>query len=143
MSNKRVPIPPGQISDVLELLHERHRLHLRPGDRFTFEGDMSHGDIVANMTLADPEETEVLTLEARLDLVGNDISNPSDGLSLVMDLLDESFQSFFASGRTWRPSLDWSVYDFGESQVQMRGQVRNVKLDRMADALLAAADIDG
>lgn len=145
MSRKQVPLSKDEIKVVLELMSERHRLHLAPGERFELAGHMNHGEVWVRMRLTNPEETEVVEIESRVDLVSNDLDNPLAGKELLLDLLDEGFQDFFGEDRMWRPPLEWAPLDYKGHQVELRGSVRNLKLERMADELLAQAgdDLDG
>lgn len=133
-------IPKAEIAKVQGLLEERHRRHMRPGDSLHMEGVVSHGEAEVSLRLADPDDTEVLSLDARCDLVANDLQNPMDGKHACFDLLDVALAEYFESGRTWRPGLDWSAQKYDDVEVWLRGEVRNLALERQADALLAGAD---
>ncbi len=139
----RVTIGPDEVKAVLGLLLKRHRLHLRPGERLAWSGTYNHGEAHLTLTLSDAEEEAVLTIEGRIDLEANDIQDPSEGKEAVMDFIDEALQEFFSSGRSWRPPLDWSAYE-GAGEVPtmwLRGDLVNLKLERMADALLEGSDL--
>ncbi len=129
-------IPAAEIEEVLGLLRERHRSHIRPGEALTLEGIVSHGEAKVSLTLRDPEETEVLTLDTCCDLVENDLQNPIDGKMACFDLVELALSQYLESGRQWRPSLAWGPESVEDIAVWMRGSVRNLKVEAMADAWL-------
>ena len=129
-------IPAAEIDKVLELLRQRHRSHLRPGDVLELDGVVTHGEATVSLTLRDPEGTQVLTLETRCDLVDNDIQNPIDGKMACFDLLELALTQYLESGRQWRPGVGWGPEACEDVTVCMRGSVRNLKVEAMADAWL-------
>jgi hypothetical protein len=136
---KGAVIPKAEIDTLRELLETRHRARLRAGDSFAIDGVVTHGEAVVNLTMSDPNEEDVLHLETRCDVVANDLQNPMDGKHACFDLLDVALATYFESGRAWRPGLDWGAQTTDDIEVWIRGSVRNVKLERAADALLAEA----
>jgi hypothetical protein len=130
-------IPAAEIETTLDLLRNRHRVHLRPSDRIQLTGMVSHGEATVTLTLSNPDETEVLSVEARCDLVENDIQNPMDGKDICFNLLDMGLGEYLVSGRQWRPPIDWSREVLDDIIVWIRGSVRNVQVDRLTDAFLA------
>jgi hypothetical protein len=136
MEQRRAVLPPDEVKRICEALQQRHRAHLRPGDRFECEGWMTHGEARAQLKLRDPSEEEVLILQARVDLVEQDIQDPNDGKALALDVLDLAVQEYFAQERIWSPSLDWGEEPHQEKTVWLRGRRRNLKLDRIAAELL-------
>ena len=122
--------------EIIELLVARHSVHLEPGERFEVDGHVSHGEAWLKMTLSDPEETDVLDLEARIDLVSNEIQDPNSGKYTLIDFLDEAFIQFFEEDRWMRSELQWKSYDYQGNELQFRSERRNKKLDDMADHLL-------
>lgn len=141
MQQQTIQMTPETREKVLKALRERHRSHLRPGEALECEGSMNHGEAQAQLVLRDAAEEQVLTLQGKVDLIGNDIQSPLDGLHAVLDLLDLSLQEYFAAGRNWRPDLDWKPHTLpqGEHEVWTRGRLRNLKVERMAAELLGEA----
>ena len=137
---KGAVIPEAEIKTVRGLIEERHRRHMRPSDIVAIEGVVTHGEAEVSLVIGDPEQTEVLSLETRCDLVANDLQNPIDGKHACFDLLDIALAEYFESGRQWRPGLEWALQTVEGVDVWLRGSVRNLKLEAQADALLAQAD---
>jgi hypothetical protein len=133
---RRAALAPEAQRKVLDALHQRHRAHLRPGEAFTCDGSMTHGDAQMELTLRDPEDEQVLRLQARVDLIANDIQSPTEGLDLAMDLLDLALQEFFDQERMTCPPQDWKEHELDGHQAWLRGRLRNLKLERMASELL-------
>lgn len=134
-----VSIPESEREAIVILLHERHGVNLDPGEVFTFDGRLSHGGVQVRVTLSDAQESDVLDLEARMDLDFNDVSNPTDGRDALVDFLDELLSAYFEQGREMRFHGAWETYHHNDQTFQIRAQRTSPKLERMADALLRDA----
>lgn len=136
-----VSFSPTDIEQILTLLHERHGVHLDPGEAFEVSGQVSHGGVDLTLRLADPDESDVLTLDAHLDLEANDVQDPTDGRDALLDFMDGLLSTYFEQERALGLRDDWREYatDDGKA-ILLRGSRRNLKLERMADALLAEAE---
>ena len=100
---------------------------------------MTHGEAELTLVLSDRDETEVLEVQGRVDLEANDIQNPLDGRDAVLEVLDLVLAEHFASRREWRPSLDWKEHPQVDGPtIWVRGSMRNMAVERMADEFLAA-----
>lgn len=136
MDVRRLKIGDEELAKIIKTLSERHHAHVKPGEVFELEGYMNHGEAYARLWLRDPEETQVLSMEARVDLIGEDIQNPDEGKMHALDILDLGLQEYFSTSRTWKPSLDWKAHKHDGVDVYFRGSVRNLKLEKMASELL-------
>lgn len=133
----QLSLNPAEQKSIVKLLKKRHGLYLSPGEAFTCDGHLSHGDVHLKLMLSRPDQSHVVELEARADLEHNDIQNPSDAKSALLDFLDEVFLEYFEKSREMRMDLDWKVYNRDGVELQFRGSVRNRKVEAMADAWLA------
>lgn len=132
------PLPKAERDQLAQLLTKRHRNHLAPGERFTVEGHLSHGEVALTMRLAPKDEGDTLTLEGKIDLVANDLQDPNEARFLLMDFLDEVFQTYFEQERLMPLDLAWRAYTFQEVEVLHRSERNNPHLESLADAILAA-----
>ena len=120
----------------------RFGANLEPGEVFTFEGEVSHGEVNLTIRLSDPEESDVLLLEGHIDLIENDVQNPNDAKDSLLDILDEIIAGYFEEERELRLIDDWRELFIPDGYtILVRGSRRNLKLERMADALLAADEV--
>ena len=134
---RKVPFTSQEKRQVIELLRQRHGANLDAREKFTVDGHLSHGNAWAQIKLADPDEDRVVRLEARIDIVENDIQNPTDARDLILDFLDEVLVEYFEKGRDLRFDLEWKVYERDGHELEFCGSDRNLKLEKMADDWLA------
>ena len=138
---KSAKLSPGERSKIVELLHVRFGGNLAPGEVFTFDGELSHSEVNLSVRLSDFEESDVLLIEGHIDLELNEIQDPSEAKTSLLDTLDELLGGYFEEERFLRMVDDWQEYiNIDGHTVMLRGSRRNLKLERMADELLAADD---
>ncbi len=136
MTDRHVKLDDATRGTILDALRERHHAHLRPGETLSCDGTLTHGEAWCELVLSDDEEEKVLRLQAQVDLVGQDIQNPTEGRELGMDLIDIALQEYFSTDRTWVPTQDWKSQVLRDKEVFIRGRLRNLKLERQAAELL-------
>jgi hypothetical protein len=55
--------------------------------------------------------------------------------------MDAYIEEFLSGGEETYLTLDWSTYDCDGIELQMRGQILNLRLESMADELMSRSDI--
>jgi hypothetical protein len=125
---------------VCRLLKERHRRGLRPGEEFQVRGWVQDEVVYATLTLRNQDESLHYPMEARLDVADSE-QLPEDALDVLLDFLDYYVGQYLERDRDVYLTIDWSEVRFGESVLQARGQVLNLKLERMADEILARGEV--
>jgi hypothetical protein len=121
------------------LLSERYQLWLQPDERFTLRIDQDGSHVLVTLTLSNRDESLHYPMEARFDPKGWELSE-RDAAERLLDFLDYYVGEYLKGDRDVFLTLLWSEIRFGEIQIEARGQEQNLKLERMADELLAKAD---
>ncbi len=125
---------------ALALLKQRHRRRLKPDEQFRLTAQVEPPFVAVTLTLANADESLVYPMEARIAADTEGLDDETACAELCLDFLDYYVGEYLRGDRDVYLTLDWSAVRFGEVEVQTRGQILNLKLERLADALLAAAD---
>jgi hypothetical protein len=105
-------------------------------ERFELEGYRSEIEVYTCMTLRNQDDSYYYPVECRIDLLHNAI-RPHDAQHLLLDFQDYYFDQYFSNDRDLYLTIDWSDIKFEEFTIQVRGQIFNRKLERIADQLLS------
>ena len=127
---------------ALQLLKQRHRRRLKPDEDFRVAAHVEPPFVVVTLTLANADESFYYPMEARVLAETEGLDDEAACAELCLDFLDYYVGEYLRGERDVYLNLDWSGVRFGEYEVQARGQVLNLKLERLADELLAAAGDD-
>lgn len=141
MSSKP-PFDADTARNALALLKQRHRRRLKPDEDFRLAAHVEPPWVAVTLTLANADESLYYPMEARVALETEGLDDETARAELCLDFLDYYVGEYLRGDRDVYLTLDWSAVRFGEYEVQARGQVLNLKLERLADALLAAADAE-
>jgi len=135
------------LAHLHDLLLRRHKRRLRPDERFELRAWVEDPHVRVTLVLANRDDSLHYPMEARLPLDAEGLdavegSAARAGAEVCLDFLDYYVGEYLRHDRDVYLTLDWSEMRFGEFLVQARGQELNLRLERMADALLAQADDD-
>lgn len=135
-----------------ELMRERHGAALGLGESLRLEVWAEEGACYATLLLRNADESLYYPMELRIavgptagekagadDAAAPQVADRDVAGKLLVDVLDFILGEYLRGDRDVYLTIDWSELRFGEQLVQARGQVRNRKLERMADAILQAA----
>ncbi len=104
--------------------------------RFKLEGQANGQSIALTLILKSDDESFFYPVEGQ-------IAHSEQGLSqrnaaeMLLDLMDSYFQEYLVNGGEVYLPLDWQEYEVDGNKMQLRGQIQNLKLEKMADDLLA------
>lgn len=104
--------------------------------RFKLEGQANGQSVALTLTLKNDDQSFFYPVEGQ-------IAHHEQGLSqrnaaeMLLDLMDSYFQEYLVNGGEIYLPLDWQEYEVEGIKMQLRGQVQNLLLENMADALLA------
>ena len=138
--NAKPPFDAETTRQAVALLTQRHRRRLKPDEGFRITAHVEPPYVGVTLTLANADESMVYPMEARVPRETEGLDDDTACAELCLDFLDYYVGEYLRGGRDVYLTLDWSAVRFGEYEVQARGQVLNLKLERLADALLAEAD---
>lgn len=92
---------------------------------------------LVRVLLASEDDVFHYPVEARFD-VARQALTIRQSCSRVLDFIDAYFESFFAEDEGVYLPIDWMPYDSDGLVFEVRGQVINKKIERMADELLSS-----
>jgi hypothetical protein len=104
--------------------------------RFKLEGQANGQSVALTLILKSDDESFFYPVEGQ-------IAHSEQGLSqrnaaeMLLDLMDSYFQEYLVNGGEVYLPLDWQEYEVDGNKMQLRGQIQNLKLEKMADDLLA------
>lgn len=122
------------------ILDRKYGSHL--GNRYFDVESRNEGAVVLiKVTLRDAKGTFLYPVEARMNTEEQDLS-VSEARDLMLDYIDAYFEEFLSSGEDTYLTIDWSDYECDGFDLQMRGQIFNEHLDKLADDLLEGRKLD-
>lgn len=121
---------------IEEALTNRHGHLLRQDERFAVEGRLQGSLASVKVTLSNSDESYFYPVEASADLTEVSQPNPKALQELLLDFVDYYYGRYLAEERDLYLPIDWAPVVFGEDTVMARGQVLNLKAERLADELL-------
>lgn len=91
--------------------------------------------VYVTVTLTNGDQSFYYPVEARMDIDAEDMAKKEAAFFLV-DYIDTYFEEYLLEEEDLFLTIDWSPQDYDAVKFQMRGQIRNLKLEKMADDLL-------
>ena len=108
-----------------------------------FEVSVAYSEDVARtrVVLSNASRSFYYPVECRMDC-RDDRAEARKILLFLIDFSDAYFEEFLRDGDIYLP-IDWGDFEHDGNRFQMRGQVLNLKIERMANELLGSdAEID-
>ncbi len=133
----RQEISPFEAERIVKALYERHGQFLKDDETFEVSGYRSKTDAYAKIVLKNEDESFYYPVECRVDLSVNALPGPVAAQELVLDFLDYYFGRYLREERELFVPIDWAEVKFDDYKVQIRGQIFNLQLERLADLLLS------
>ena len=116
---------------------------LRSGERFVV-GDHSIEEGAWSLTVTFHNTDRSLFLPVELGVVAseNPRLNNDEARDVMVDFVDYFFERYFRDAREVTLPIDWGTVPFGEFTLRARGWEKNLRLEELADRLLAGEPID-
>lgn len=137
IGREAVNVSERELARLAQLMNEKYRLALA-GRTFSVEAWATEAALQVCVTLAHPSQQFVYPVEARTER-----PKPIDEHGVVLalvDFVDSYFNEYLIeSDEDVYVPIDWADHQFGEMEVQIRGQIVNAALEAQADAILAGA----
>ncbi len=137
MKRKRKPISEFEAQRIAQLLMQHHAAHLAEDEWFEVEGYRTPDEVYTKMTLRNEDDSMVYPIECRIDLEYNGIKSQLQGQDLLLDFQDYYFGRYFEEDRDLYVTIDWGNIQFDDYTLQVRGQIRNLKVERLTSRFLA------
>jgi len=126
-----------EIGMILDALQERHGLLLEEDERFELSGYRSKAEVYAKMILRNEDESFHYPVECRIDIEENELPDVQTAQDLVLDFLDYYFGRYLKEDRELYLTIDWSTVEFDNYKLWAKGQILNLKMERMAEKWLS------
>ncbi len=135
-SQTKSPLTAAENSDIASALQRKYAAFT--GNRkFTLDSEADSQSVSLTLTLKNDDESFFYPVEGRIAWREEGLSQKA-AAGVLIDVMDNYFQEYLVNdGEVFLP-IDWQDYESADGQkIQLRGQIRNLKLEKMADDLLA------
>ncbi|NOZ87977.1 MAG: hypothetical protein GXP49_17290 [Deltaproteobacteria bacterium] len=109
--------------------------HLMEDETIHLTGSFDDDSVQVELLFKNSDESLYYPMQCRVEMNKEGIE-PYQAKDLAIDFLDWYLGEYLESGRKSLLHLDWAEHRFGEYSIFARGEVRNKRLDELADALL-------
>ena len=119
-------------------MDEKYRIGLN-GRSFSIEAKVDEPGVYVQTTLENEDKSFVYPVEARLEYKKEEMTQNKAVLFLV-DYIDTYFEEYLLEEdeELYLP-IDWAKHTYDAVEFEVRGQIKNEKLEDMADELLKKA----
>ena len=124
-----------ELNELAEAMDDKYRIGLN-GRSFAVEAKVEGIGVLVKVTLEHPEKTFVYPAEARIDFKKEEMTANEAALFLI-DYIDTYFEEFLLEEdeELYLP-IDWAKHTYEAVEFEVKGQIKNEKLEDMADDLL-------
>jgi hypothetical protein len=124
---------------VSEMLERKYGAWL--GTRYFEVLTTTEGPVVnVRLLLRDADKSYFYPIEGRMNFAEQDLK-ANEARDFLLDFMDAYVQEYLSGGEETFLTIDWANYDCDGVELQMRGQILNLKLETMADELIGGAGI--
>ena len=127
-----------ELKDIASVMERKYTSFV--GDRsFQATAKKDARGVYATVTLANGSGSYFYPVEGRIAHVDHEMNN-RDAVLFLLNYIDLYFEEYFREGGDVYLPIDWSNYDYEGVQLQLKGQILNLEVERMADAILERGD---
>ena len=124
--------------EVANLFEKKYGAWL--GQRFFEVASATQSAVVTvNVTLRNADKSFFYPIEGRIQFEDQDMK-ADDARNFLLDYIDAYIEEFLTGGEETYLPIDWANYDCEGFELQLRGQILNIKLEEQADQLLNRSD---
>lgn len=127
-----------ELDQIAETLNRKYRGYLSDPIHktrfFSVEAHREPRGVYAKVILQNDNQSFYYPIEIRLADLDHDFSM-KDGLIFLFDYVDSYFEEFLKNSDVYLP-IEWTEHEYEGIPFQIKGQVYNLYLERMADRLL-------
>jgi hypothetical protein len=106
---------------------------------FKVECDIGPSEAHATVVLSNSDESFYYPVEARLNYIDEEMSKRSAALFLI-DYIDVYFEEYLTEDEQIFLNIDWTKHEYEAVNFEIKGQILNLKLERLADELLKSSE---
>lgn len=125
---------PADLSQVASVMDRKYATE-RKQRRFEVTASKDATGVHAQVTLRNATGSFFYPVEGRLAHLDHDMT-AKEATLFLLEYIDAYFAEFFREGGEIYLPIDWADYDFDGVPMQLKGQVLNLEIEKMADELL-------
>jgi hypothetical protein len=127
-------VSPDECAELVRLMARKYAASL---DHRYFEAELNKDSrgVYAKVTLRNQTGSFFYPVEGRLAHLDHDMSEREAALFLL-NYIDAYFDEYFREGGEVYLPIDWADYEDDGIPLQLKGQIFNLEVERMADELL-------
>lgn len=91
--------------------------------------------VTVKVTLRNADKSFFYPIEGRIQFEDQDMK-ADDARNFLLDYIDAYIEEFLTGGEETYLPIDWANYDCEGFELQLRGQILNIKLEELADQLM-------
>jgi hypothetical protein len=95
--------------------------------------------VTVKVTLRNADKSFFYPIEGRIQFEDQDMK-VDDARNFLLNYIDAYIEEFLTGGEETYLPIDWANYDCEGLELQLRGQILNIKLEEQADQLLNRSD---
>ena len=124
----------AECTQLAEMMDKKYRSHL-DGRRFSIEATREGETVSVRVLLANEDESFYYPVEGRIMAAAEELTVLA-GARFLVDYIDMYFEEFLESGEETYVRIDWDDQTYDAVNFQLRGQILNRRLEKIADKLL-------
>lgn len=130
-------LDPSDHSFLADLMNRKYENYLL-GKLFTVTSFYVAAEqgVYVTVTLSNKDESYYYPVEARVAIHKEELSK-KDAAFFLVDYIDTYFEEYLMEEERLLLTIDWSDQEYDAVSFQTRGQIRNLKLEKMADEWLS------
>jgi len=102
---------------------------------FEVSVNMESASVFVTVTLRNADKSFFYPIEGRM-LHADQELKASDARDMLLDYIDSYIEEFLTGGEETYLPIDWANYECDGVELQLRGQILNIKLEQLADQLI-------
>lgn len=111
------------------------------GRQFDIKAKKNETEVYVTVTLRNNDESFYYPVELRVKFATEELT-PRKAVLLLVDYADLYYEDFLTEGENLLLPIDWASQQYEAVDFEIRGQILNKKLEKMADELLANENLN-
>ncbi len=127
--------------EIARIMENKYSIYLdERGFVAKAEYEADNDAVYVEVVLRNAEESFFYPVSARIKPALEELK-PYAAATLLFDVIDSYFEEYFTSGESIYLPIDWTNMEYDAAQFQIKGQIFNRKIEKMADELLASGEV--
>lgn len=126
------------LSELSSVMERKYAAHLSQR-RFEVIANKDATGVYAKVTLKNKSGSYFYPVEGRLAHLDHDMT-AKEAVLFLLEYIDAYFAEYFREGGEVYLPIDWADYEYDGVPMQLKGQILNLEVEKMADEWLAKGD---